>query len=98
MDRIILLAKDPKKKRSAQEQRLVEQYLATLQRLEYQKKDLPAFMKYQGGGKKGLDDEDPKEKSKEEMNYLDADEDHLDGKDKLSEVIHMRNQQKIKFL
>ena len=55
-------------------------------------------MKYQGGGKKGYDDEDPPEKSKEEMNYLDADEDHLDGKDKLSEVIHMRNQQKIKFL
>ena len=55
-------------------------------------------MKYQGGGKKGLDDEDQPEKSKEEMNYLDADEDHLDGKDKLSTVIHMRNQQKIKFL
>lgn len=54
-------------------------------------------MKYQGGGKKGFSD-DEKEKSKEEINYLDADEDHLDGKDKLSEVIHMRNQQKIKFL
>jgi hypothetical protein len=61
-------------------------------------------MKYQGGTKKlpSTDEEAQKKPSNrsnpEELMYLDADEDHLDGKDKLSEIIHTRNIQKIKFL
>ena len=98
MDRIIILAQQPGKKRTPAEQKLVEQYIETKKRLEYQKKDLPAFMKYQGGGKSEEEKKPETPKGEEADMYLDADEDHLDGKDKMSEIIHTRNIQKIRFL